>query len=147
MAQAHAKRTGFSRPLHGASLACHAMSLNAWAKGRVLALDAASRPWAARSRLRGWTYEFLLFGLKQAWACLFGAALVALLIATHLWWPAHAALSRYDLLVVAALGLQVVLLATRLERWDEALVILVFHVVGTAMEGFKTAQGPALIHI
>jgi uncharacterized membrane protein YoaT (DUF817 family) len=117
------------------------MSLNAWAKGRVLAFDAVVRPWSRRGRLLAWGYEFLLFGLKQAWACLFGGAMVALLIATHLWWPAHAALSRYDVLVIAALALQVLLLATRLERWDEALVILVFHVVGTAMEVFKTAQG------
>lgn len=117
------------------------MSLNAWAKGRVLAFDAVVRPWAQRGRLRTWGYEFLLFGLKQAWACLFGGAMVALLIGTHLWWPHDAALSRYDGLVLAALALQAVLLATRLERWDEALVILVFHVVGTAMEVFKTAQG------
>ena len=117
------------------------MTLNTWARGRVLAFDAVARPWAARGRLRAYAYEFLLFGLKQAWACLFGGAMVALLIATHLWWPADAALSRYDLLVLAALALQVFLLATRLERWDEALVILVFHVVGTAMEVFKTAQG------
>lgn len=117
------------------------MSLNEWIKGRVLAFDAAARPWAARGRLNGWAYEFLLFGLKQAWACLFGGAMVALLIATRLWWPPDAPLDRYDLLVVAALALQVLLLATRLERWDEALVILVFHVVGTAMEVFKTAQG------
>lgn len=117
------------------------MSLNEWIKGQVLAFDGVARPWAERSRLRGWAYEFLLFGLKQAWACLFGGALVALLVATRLWWPADAALSRYDLLVLAALALQAFLLATRLERWDEALVILVFHVVGTAMEVFKTAQG------
>lgn len=117
------------------------MSLNAWAKGRVLAFDAVARPWAERGRLRAWGYEFLLFGLKQAWACLFGGALLALLIVTRLWWPADGPLSRYDFLVLAALALQVFLLATRLERWDEALVILVFHVVGTAMEVFKTAQG------
>lgn len=117
------------------------MSLNAWAKGRVLAFDAVARPWAERGRLRAWGYEFLLFGLKRAWACLFGGALLALLIATRLWWPADGPLSRYDFLVLTALALQVFLLATRLERWDEALVILVFHVVGTAMEVFKTAQG------
>ena len=117
------------------------MSLNDQIKAQVLAFDAAMRPWAARGRLHGWAYEFLLFGLKQAWACLFGGALLALLIATKLWWPADGPMSRYDLLVVSALALQVFLLATRLERWDEALVIAVFHVVGTAMEVFKTAHG------
>ena len=117
------------------------MSLNDRIKAQVLAFDAAMRPWATRSRVRGWAYEFLLFGLKQAWACLFGGAMVALLIATKLWWPVDAPLARYDLLVLAAVTIQALLLATRLERWDEALVILVFHAVGTAMELFKTAHG------
>jgi uncharacterized membrane protein YoaT (DUF817 family) len=117
------------------------MSLKDWIKGRVLAFDAAARPWAGRSRLHGWAYEFLLFGLKQAWASLFGGALLVLLVATRLWWPEGAALSRYDALVLAAVAIQAVMLATRLERWDEALVIAVFHLVGTTMEIFKTAQG------
>ena len=117
------------------------MSLKDWIKGRVAAMDLAARPWAARSRFNAFAYEFLLFGLKQAWACLYGGAMVALLIASHFWWPADAALARYDFLLIAALTLQVVLLATRLERWDEALVIAVFHVVGTVMEIFKTSHG------
>lgn len=117
------------------------MSLKDRIKGRVLAMDAAARPWAGRSRLNAWAYEFLLFGLKQAWACVFGAAMLALLVGTHLFWPAQAPLARYDVLVLAALALQGLLLATRLERWDEALVILIFHAVGTAMEVFKTAHG------
>ena len=86
-------------------------------------------------------YEFLLFGLKQAWACLFGGSMLLLLLLTHLLWPDDAPLARYDFLVIAAVAIQVGLLATRLERWDEAMVILVFHVVGTVMEVFKTAQG------
>ena len=117
------------------------MSLKDWIKSRVAAMDLAVRPWAARSRLNAFAYEFLLFGLKQAWACLYGGAMVALLIASHFWWPADAALARYDFLLIAALTLQVLLLATKLERWDEALVIAVFHVVGTVMEIFKTSQG------
>lgn len=117
------------------------MSLNDRIKQGVAALDAAARPWASRSRLRGWAYEFLLFGLKQAWASLFGAAMLVLLLATRLWWPETAPLARYDFLVLGALAIQAFMLATRLERWDEALVILIFHAVGTAMELFKTAQG------
>ena len=94
-----------------------------------------------RARLNGWAYEFLLFGLKQAWACLFGGLMLALIVGTHLWWPSGAALARYDVLVLAALAIQVALLALKLERWDEAAVIGVFHGVGTAMEVFKTAHG------
>lgn len=117
------------------------MSLNDRLKACVAALDAVARPWSAQRRWRAFAYEFLLFGLKQAWACLFGAILLGLLIATRLWWPAGAPLARYDALTLAAVAVQVLMLATRLERWDEARVILVFHLVGTAMEIFKTAHG------
>jgi len=67
--------------------------------------------------------------------------MLALLVGTHLLWPEDAALARYDFLVIAAIALQVFLLATGLERPREALVIAIFHGVGTGMELFKTAQG------
>ena len=85
--------------------------------------------------------EFLVFGIKQAWACLFGGLLLAGLIATHYFYPESAPLSRYDFLVVYAASTQVIFLITRLERPSEALVILIFHIVGTAMEVFKTDAG------
>lgn len=85
--------------------------------------------------------EFLVFGLKQAWACLFGGAMLALIIATRLFWPDGAALARYDFLFLAAFAIQIGMLALRLETLSEAKVVLVFHVVGTAMELFKTAAG------
>jgi len=117
------------------------MSLKDWIKARVAAMDAAVRPWALRRRVNGWAYEFLLFGLKQAWACLFGGAMLALILGAHVFWPAQAPIARYDFLVVCAVLIQAFMLATRLERWDEALVILIFHAVGTIMEVFKTAHG------
>ena len=40
-----------------------------------------------------WVYEFLLFGFKQGWACLFGALMLALLLGTHLFWPEGAPLT------------------------------------------------------
>lgn len=90
---------------------------------------------------RLWLYEFLLFGFKQAWACLFGGLLLALLLGTHFFYPEDAALHRYDFLTLAALAIQAAMLAFRLETWAEAKVILIFHVVGTVMELFKTAAG------
>lgn len=90
---------------------------------------------------RAWVYEFLLFGFKQGWACLFGGLMLALLLATHLFYPKDAPLARYDLLTLAALAIQVAMLAFRLETWKEAKVILVFHIIGTIMELFKTAHG------
>lgn len=108
----------------------------------VAKLDAGARRWADAGRpWRAWAHEFLMFGLKQAWACLFGGLMLALLVGTSLLWPQPAPLARYDFLVIAALLIQFVLLALRLEHRDEALVILIFHVVGTGMELFKTAHG------
>lgn len=86
-------------------------------------------------------FEFISFGIKQAWACLFGGAMLGLLLATHFLYPDDAPLSRYDFLVLAALGLQVLMIASGLETWEEARVIFVFHIVGTIMELFKTAHG------
>lgn len=97
------------------------------------------RPAAARAAVAA--HEFLCFGLKQARACLFGGCMVALLVASKLWWPAGAPIARYDALTVAALLVQAAMLALRLETRREAGVILMFHVVGTAMEVFKTAMG------
>lgn len=117
------------------------MSLRQNILANVAALDAAARPWAERRKWRAFAYEFLLFGLKQAWACLFGGLMLALLVGTHLVWPDEAPIARYDFLVIASVAIQVVLIATRLERWDEAVVIFIFHAVGTLMEIFKTAEG------
>ena len=117
------------------------MSLKDRIKARVEAFDAWAHPWAERSKWHGCAYEFLLFGLRQAWACLFGGLMLALILGTRFFWPEHAPLARYDFLVIASVLIQAFLIATKLERWEEALVILVFHVVGTIMEVFKTAQG------
>lgn len=91
-----------------------------------------------------WTaalFEFVSFGIKQGWACLFGGALLAAILATHLWYPETAWLSRYDFLVIVAVLIQIALIATGLETWEEARIILVFHIVGTVMEVFKTSAG------
>lgn len=105
---------------------------------REAALGEAARvrgPWSAGC------YEFLRFGVKQAWACLYGGLMLALLLGTWLLYPHDTALPRYDFLTLAALGLQVALIRLRLETKEEALVILIFHLVGTGMEIFKTAVG------
>lgn len=95
----------------------------------------------ARGRLAHFAYEFVRFGIKQAWACLFGALLLSLLIATHFFYPKGAALARYDFLVIAAVLIQLAMLLFKLETIEEAKVIVVFHVVGTVMEIFKTSVG------
>jgi uncharacterized membrane protein YoaT (DUF817 family) len=82
-----------------------------------------------------------MFGLKQAWACLFGGLLLGLLLATHVFYPEAAPVARYDFLVIAAVLMQAALLGLGLESRDEAKVILAFHLIGTAMEVFKTHVG------
>ena len=51
------------------------------------------------------------------------------------------AVARYDFLFLAALAIQLAMLAFKLETVAEAKVILIFHIVGTAMEIFKTSAG------
>jgi uncharacterized membrane protein YoaT (DUF817 family) len=96
---------------------------------------------AAKRRDTAAIHEFLRFGLKQAWACLFGGAMVALLVVTHRFWPSASALARSDALFLGAVAIQIAMLALRLETLDEAKVILVYHVIGTIMEVFKTGAG------
>ncbi len=93
-----------------------------------------------RGRLADGAVEFLVFGLKQAWACLFGGLMLGMILVTRLWWP-DLGLARYDFWFVAALLIQIGMLVFRLETPSEAKVILIFHVVGTGMELFKTAAG------
>jgi uncharacterized membrane protein YoaT (DUF817 family) len=102
---------------------------------RRLGLVMARRQWT------GWLYEFGHFGVKQGWAGLFGGFAIALMIGTYRLYPAQAPLARYDFLLVAMIAVQVALLASRLETLDEVKVILIYHVVGTVMEIFKTSVG------
>ena len=97
--------------------------------------------WASQSFLRTILHEFVRFGLKQAWACLFGGLMLGLLVTTHLFYPENAPLARYDFLVIGALCIQIGMLAFKLETLEEAKVILIFHAVGTIMEIFKTRVG------
>lgn len=114
----------------------------AWqAHTRFLAVRARLEVYEPRPGWHAWAYEFLLFGFKQGWACLFGALMLSLLLTTHMFYPASAPLARYDFLTLAAIAIQLAMLALRLETLDEAKVILAFHVVGTVMELFKTSTG------
>ena len=83
--------------------------------------------------------EFVIFGLKQAYACVFGGALVAAIILTHFWYPFEP-LHRYDFLFLFAVTVQLLLLVSGLESLREAGVIVVFHVLATVMELFKTSD-------
>lgn len=115
----------------------NALPLERWGRDLLTRVQA----WADQAAWRRYAFEFLMFGLKQGWACVFGGLMLALLMLTGWFYPEGAALSRYDFLVIAAIAIQAAMLILRLETPDEAKVILIFHVVGTVMELFKTAAG------
>lgn len=103
-------------------------------------VEARLAEWA-RGHLPDFAFEFLAFGLKQAWACLYAGLMLGLILGTKAIWQPHWPLARYDFLTVAAVMVQVLLLGLKLETPREALVILIYHGVGTAMEIFKTEMG------
>lgn len=94
------------------------------------------------SRLTGlsrFASEFLYFGLKQARACLF----VSLFFFAVFSVPRHGlfGIPRYDVLLIVALAIQTWMVWTKLETVDELKAITLFHVVGFALEAFKTSGG------
>lgn len=81
---------------------------------------------------------FLVFGIKEAWAALFGGLMLFVLVLTA--YVDLPLLMRYDWLFLAAIGIQVFMLATKLEKPHEVITIVLFHLVGLGMELFKTSS-------
>ncbi|WIY27678.1 DUF817 domain-containing protein [Parasedimentitalea psychrophila] len=94
-----------------------------------------------RARLPHLLAELVMFSLKQGWAALFGGLLLVGMILTNRIWQPDWPLARYDALLLYALALQALFLATGMESWREARVILLFHFTGTVMEIFKVHVG------
>ena len=104
-------------------------------------LKSVSRRWLLPLPLGRVSHELLIFGVLQAWACLFAGVLLGFILLTKFSYPTWMPIARYDLLLLVALLTQFALLALKFERIEEAKVILLFHVVATVMELFKTAKG------
>lgn len=83
----------------------------------------------------------VVFFAKLLWAALFGVMILTALIVTRLIWSDTWPLARYDALVIFAVLTQIIFIWRGLETWEEAKVILIFHITGTVMEIFKLAQG------
>jgi uncharacterized membrane protein YoaT (DUF817 family) len=89
------------------------------------------------ARIASGICEFLVFGAKQAAACVFaGSFLFLLAISGHVSIPG---LARYDFLFLSAIAIQLVLIAARLENWREVAVLSLFHLIGIGLELFKTS--------
>jgi uncharacterized membrane protein YoaT (DUF817 family) len=83
--------------------------------------------------------EFLYFGIKEARACLFaGLFFAAVFLMPHggLW-----GVPRYDALLLFALIVQAWMVWAKLETLDELKAITLFHILGFALEIFKTSSG------
>lgn len=91
--------------------------------------------------LTSYIREFIYFGVKQAYACLFGGALLCTIILTKFLWDDSWAVARYDALFFIAIIIQIILISCKLETTKELRVIFLFHIVGTIMEIFKTHVG------
>lgn len=86
-----------------------------------------------------WLGDIGLFVSRQLQAAIFGIYLLSLMLITAAWYPLDF-MHRYDFIFLAAIVFQVILLVFRLESLREAAVILVFHVLATVMEIFKTSH-------
>lgn len=80
--------------------------------------------------------DLYFFTLKQARAALFAGLFLFLIFAsTYISIPG---LYRYDLLFLAAIAIQVLMLVFKLETFDEAKTIVLFHLIGLVLEIYKT---------
>ena len=91
------------------------------------------------SQARALLAEFGHFVLKEARSCVFAG----LFFASVLFIPRAGVLGipRYDALLLVALAIQTWLLWTGRETVDELKAICLFHVLGFALEVFKTSSG------
>ncbi len=81
--------------------------------------------------------EFYLFIVKNAWACLYGGSLLFIILISQ--YLHFTFISRYDFFFLAAILIQIILILTKLESVREVKVILIFHIVATIMELYKTS--------
>lgn len=92
----------------------------------------------AGRRLVGYAKELLHFGLKNARACIFPVFIFLMLGLSQV---VPLPVARYDLLLLACLAMQALMLATGMETRDELKVITLFHLLGLGLELFKTNAG------
>lgn len=90
--------------------------------------------------------KLFTFLLKQASAASFGIFLLSVMVLTKFYYPWPDVLHRYDFIFLCAVAFQLLLLLLRLEQKDEVIVILVFHIVATLMELFKTSDAIGAWH-
>ncbi|HMA51976.1 MAG TPA: DUF817 family protein, partial [Magnetospirillaceae bacterium] len=99
-------------------------------------MTAVSRPPPPGGGFAAFLHEFFLFGCKQAAACVFAGSFLLLLGASgHIHIPG---IARYDFLFLAAIAIQILLIAFRVESVREVAVLSLFHGIGMGLELYKT---------
>lgn len=83
--------------------------------------------------------QLFTFGYKQALCCIFPVAIFITLALSKVidisWLP------RYDFILIICLGVQFMMVYSKLESMDELKVITLFHIIGLALELFKIRVG------
>ncbi len=86
--------------------------------------------------------QLLHFAWIQLQCCLFPALIfVGLAAASLIWKYTDPPIARYDALLIYVLLIQIAFVIFKLESWRELLVICAFHLIGLALEIFKTHVG------
>jgi len=88
------------------------------------------------AQLHSWSREFIVFGVKEARACIFAGSFFSLLFISK--YLPLGEFARYDFLFISAVLLQITLYLTKVETWNEVKTIFLFHVIGFVLETFKT---------
>ena len=82
--------------------------------------------------------EFVWFGVKELRACLFaGLFFIAIFTVPR---AGIMGIARYDVLLLIAIAIQLIMVFSRLESWDELKAITLFHLLGFGLELFKTSS-------
>lgn len=82
--------------------------------------------------------DFLFFIYKQAFACLFWAFILLLIIWCRYYYPLEWSIYQYDFLFIAVVVFQLFLVLSKYESYQEVWIIMIFHFVAMIMEIFKT---------
>lgn len=109
-------------------------------KSPLLALDThlSTLPVSRLKGVRRFLLEFFYFGVKEARACLFvGLFFAAVFTVPH---AGIFGIPRYDVLLIIAVAIQAWMVWAKLETWDELKAVCLFHVIGFALEVFKTSS-------
>lgn len=86
--------------------------------------------------LRSFLHEVIVFGLKEARACIFPACFFVILVLSR--FLSVPGISRYDWIFLSTVCLQIALFMAGIESKADVLVLASFHMIGLVLEIFKT---------